>query len=406
MTRAPVLELGPATFTAVRLLVTIGFVRVLSRREKIAGGINTLDKMVFAWAIWLIVSSIFHTGNVLVLRAGVVWSEVGSYFLFRVFIRGPEDLYRIFKTLCVLLVPLGVGMLIEKVTGTNYFAVLGGVYEQAELRNGHFRAGGPFAHAILAGTVGAMCLPMALYLWKTDRKLALLGVAASGAMVFSCGSSGPLMALFAVLFALALWKVRTWLRAILWLGLIGILALDVVMNDPVYFLMARIDITGGSTGWYRAALIRSAIEHLGEWWLVGTDYTKHWMPTGISVNEASADLTNHIIQMGVWGGLLLAFLFIGILAAAFSIVRRALRLNAGAPREQRFLIWTLGAILFGHVTNFFSIAYFDQSVVFFYLLLAGIASFHDLDLRVRAPIPMSGETGNTSQHEQDFCRSC
>ena len=97
------------------------------------------------------------------------------------------------------------------------------------------------------------------------------------------------MAFFAALCALALWKARTWLRAILWLGLIGILALDAVMNDPVYFLMARIDITGGSTGYYRAALIRSAIEHLSEWWLVGTDYTRHWMLTGISVNQASAD---------------------------------------------------------------------------------------------------------------------
>jgi hypothetical protein len=402
MTRGQVLELGPLNFPVVRVLATIGFLRVMARGERIAGGMNILDKMVIAWAVWLVLSSAFHTTSVLVVRVGMVWTELGNYFLFRVFVREPEDVVRIFKTVGILLLPVGALMLIEKMTGTNHFAILGGVFAQASFRHGHFRAQGPFAHAILAGTVGAMCLPMALYLWKSNRKLALLGMASAGSVVFASGSSGPVMMVFATLFALALWKVRAWMRVLLWLGLIATLALDIVMNDPVYFLMARIDITGGSTGWHRAALIQSALNRLGEWWFAGTDYTRHWMPTGIHANEVHTDITNHILQMGVWAGLPLVFLFLGTLLAAFSIVSKALRANKHAPREQQFLIWTLGAIMFGHVTNFFSISYFDQSIVYYYMLLAGVALYHGKVNASDAPVAAVNEAGDTSPHEQDL----
>jgi hypothetical protein len=376
MTRGQVLEVGAFHFTVISVLVASGFVRIILRGERIAGGINILDKMVIAWALWLALSSAFHTASVLVFRVGLIWTELGTYFLFRVFIRDPEDLIRIFKTVSIILLPVAALMLIERLTGINYFAGLGGVHEEASFRHGHFRAQGPFAHAILAGTVGAMCLPMAMYLWRSSRKLSILGMAGASVVIFASGSSGPVIMVLATLIALGLWKAQKRVRVIVCVALIATLALDMVMSDPVYFLMARIDITGGSAGWYRAALIQSAIYHLDEWWFAGTDYTRHWMPTGIYANEANTDITNHILQMGVWGGLPLVILLMGILVAAFSIISTTLRLNTNAPREQQFLIWTLGAILFGHVANFFSISYYDQSIVYYYLLLAGIALYH------------------------------
>jgi len=403
MTRGQVLELGPLNFPVVRLLATFGFLRVLARGERIAGGLNILDKMLIAWAVWLVVSSMFHT-DVFVFRVGMAWTDLGTYFLFRVFIREPEDVIRVFKTVGILLLPVGFLMLIEKLSGANYFASLGGVFAQASFRHGKFRAQGPFAHAILAGTVGATCFPMAIYLWKSYRKLALLGLGASGAVVFASGSSGPVMMVFATLFAMTLWKVRKWMRGILWLSLIAVLVLDVVMKDPVYFLMARIDITGGSTGWHRAALIQSALNHLSEWWSAGTDYTRHWMPTGIHANTVHTDITNHILQMGVWAGLPLVFLFVGTLVAAFSIVSKALNANRNAPDGQQFLIWTLGAILFGHVTNFFSISYFDQSIVYYYVLLAAIASFQASTVNMSQLV--AGEASRADgSHEQNLCHN-
>jgi len=373
MTRGQVLDIGPAHFDVVRILVTVGFFRAVLKEESITR-MNSIDRMLILWAIWLIVSSAFHTSEAWVFRAGMVWTELGCYFLFRIFVQDAEDVLLIFKVLCVALIPVAVLMLLEKSTGRNYFGVLGGTSEVVDFRHGHFRARGSFAHAILAGSVGATCFPMALYLWKKYHKLALAGLFSTVGIILASTSSGPIMMVLFILFGLVIWKLRKYLGAIRWLGITAVIALDVVMKDPVYFLMARIDISGGSQGWFRARLIQSSIEHLDEWWLAGTDYTRHWMSSGIPANSVSADITNHFLGMGVMGGLPLMFLFIMVLVAGFGKVGRALRENESASMEQRFLIWTLGTILFGHVMNFWSISLFDQSVVFFYLILACISA--------------------------------
>lgn len=374
MTRGQVLEIGPAHFDVVRILVTIGFLRVQSKGEKIAGGLNNIDKMVIIWAIWLICTSAFHTSDAWVFRFGMVWTDIGSYFLFRVFIQNEEDLKLIFKVVSVLLIPIATLMLLEKLTGKNFFAGLGGVNEFAAYRDGHYRAQGPFGHAILAGTVGAGCFPMALYLWRINRMLALVGLYSTGGIVFAATSSGPIMMVFFILFGLYMWKFRSYLSIIRWLTLIGIVALDMVMKDPVYYLMAKIDLGGGSKGYHRARLIESSIEHLQEWWLTGTDYTRHWMATGVHANTIHTDITNHFLGMGVLGGLPLMILWIMVISAAFNSVGKALRVNEDAPLENKMLIWTLGAIMFGHVWNYFSISYFDQSIVYFYMVLASIGA--------------------------------
>lgn len=383
MTRGQILDLGPLHFPVIRVIITIGLFRVMSRREQMAGGINRLDRIIIWWSVGMIITSIFHTSAGLIFRAGLVWTELGSYYLLRIFLRDLDDIERVFKYVCILLLPIMVTMVIEKITGKNLFSLLGlgGVRDIASFRGGKFRAQGPFAHAILAGTVGAICFGMALFLWRNHRKIALLGIASTGGVTYASGSSGPAMSAMAILVAMLMWKFRDKLKLFRWGIVLALITLNFVMKDPVYYLLARIDITGGSTGWHRAALIHSAVTHLDEWWLYGTDYTRHWMPTGVHANAIHTDITNHYLQMGVWGGLPVMFLFIWIMVFGFGEVGRALRANRQAPFNQQYLMWTLGCMLFGHVTNFFSISYFDQSVIFLYVLLAMIGT-----LRVVKPI--------------------
>jgi hypothetical protein len=229
---------------------------------------------------------------------------------------------------------------------------------------------------------------MAFCFWREDRRLALTGMAATLAIVFASGSSGPIMTALAAVAALALWLIRGQMRTIRWLAVFLVIGLSLVMNDPVYFLMARIDITGGSTGYFRAQLIRSGLNHLSEWWFAGTDYTRHWMPTGIAADPHHTDMTNYYLQMGVWGGLPLVILFTWMLVAAFLRIGKALRMSRGAPGQQ-FVIWALGSILFGHAMAFWSISYFDQTIIFLCLVLACIGSLQVLQ-RTRAPI-LNGE---------------
>jgi hypothetical protein len=364
-----VLELGIASLTAFRIVVAFGVLRILFRREGVANGINGVDRLLVLWAVWLVASSVFHASGSWVLRAGIVWSDLGCYLLFRVFVQDLEDVRRVFRVVCIILVPVAVLMFIEKYAGNNLFAALGGSSEIV-VRNGIVRARGAFSHSILAGTVGATCFLMAIYLWKRNRIYALAGLSSGGGVVLTSASTGPVMMVLFGLFGLALWKLRRHMRAVRWLGLTAIIALDVIMKDPVYFLMARIDIAGGSTGWFRARLIQSSMEHLDEWWLAGTDYTRHWMSSGIPANEMHTDITNHVLAVGIMGGLPLMFLFIFILVVAFRAVGKGLREHQNDPAEHCLLIWTLGAILFAHVMNFLSISLFDQSIVFLYLIVA------------------------------------
>jgi hypothetical protein len=372
VSRDAVVEIGPANFTAVRILVAVGVLRILLRGERPAGGLDGVDRLVLLWALLLLGSSAFHRPGTWIFRAGLVWSDLGSYILLRVFIRDAADVRRIFRFVCVALVPVAILMLLEKVYMDNFFAALGRITDVAT-RAGHVRARGPFAHPILAGTVGATCFGMAVALWRRDRRYALSGLAAAAGMVYAATSTGPVLMATFIVAALCLWKLRGHVRQIRWLAVVGILALDLVMHDPVYFIIDRIDIAGGSQGWFRARLIQSAFEHLDEWWLVGTDYTRHWMATGITANEASTDITNHVLQMGVYGGLGLMITFVLILVLSFRNAGRAARSRA-LGRDARFAAWALGSILFGHVMNLLSITLFDQSIVFFYLVLACISA--------------------------------
>ena len=195
------------------------------------------------------------------------------------------------------------------------------------------------------------------------------------------------------------------MRLIRWSAVLAIVGLDIFMNAPLYYLLARIDLTGSSTGSYRAALIESAIYHLDEWWLAGTDYTRHWMPSGVYWSGDHTDITNYYIKMGVIGGLPLMLLSIGVLVVGFSTVGKSLGPNNNVSFEERFLIWTLGAILFGHTITMISVFYFDQSITFLYLLLAAIGTLPAIISR-RLHLSTRNAGGPILEHERNLCHSC
>ena len=156
MTGAQSLDLGPFHFTVMRLLLLLCFIRSLARNERLPGGINGLDLTLLMWGAWLLCSSLFHQpfSEALVFRLGAVYNTLGFYFLIRIFCRNAEDMIQLIKLTAFLLVPVALEMINEKLTGRNLFAILGGVPEDVMVRDGQFRAQGPFGHPLLAGTVG------------------------------------------------------------------------------------------------------------------------------------------------------------------------------------------------------------------------------------------------------------
>lgn len=371
-----VAQLGPFHFSIIRIIIATGLVRIIIRGERLLGRMNDLDWLMLVWSVWMLISGLFHKDPLagLVNRLGLTYDACGIYLLFRVFCQSLDDVLGLCRNTAVLLVPVVAAMLYEKLTASNFYSILGEGSASTIIRGDQIRARGPFAHAILAGCVGAVCLPLIVPLWRSHRKIAVIGIGACLMIIFSSGSSGPYLSAIAAIAALFMWRYRNLVRVVLWLMIIGYIGLNLVMTDPAYFIIAHIDLTGSSTGWHRARLIQSAIEHLSEWWLVGTDYTRHWMPSGVYWSEEHTDITSHYLQMGVLGGLPLMLLFIAILAKGFSFVGKALRQVANLPSASQFMIWALGASLIAHAAAFISVSYFDQSLVFFYLTLAAIGS--------------------------------
>jgi hypothetical protein len=369
------IEIGGLHFTLIRVMIFAGLVRVVIKGETLAGGLKTLDRLMVVWAFYIVGIGFLHTAGDPVARLGLAYDVLGAYFLFRILVLDMDDAVRLFKGICILLAPVAVAMLFEKVTQKNYFSIVFSGPAEAVVRDGHVRAMGPFSHPILAGTIGAVSFPMALYMWRSNKWVAVVGILSSALIVFASGSSGPVMTVVAILWAMSLWRVRSRVRALRWAIVLGLFILNLVMHDPVYYLIARIDITGGSTGWHRAALIQSAIEHLGEWWLIGTDSTRHWMPTGVYSNAADTDITNYYLQMGVWGGIPLMAIFLAVLFSGFGTVGKVLEQQLTFTPRQKFFVWMLGCVLFGHAVSFVSVSYYGEaSIVFFFLVLAAITS--------------------------------
>jgi len=374
MTLGSGVVVGPFNFPIIRILVLVGVGRVIIRGERLTRGLNSLDWTMLGWAAWALVASFFHVSGTLVHHLGLTYNACGIYFLLRVFCQSVDDVMRMAKITALLLVPLSLAMCAEATTGHNLFASFGGVDALAEVRNGRIRAQGPFAHSILAGTVGGVTLPMMVGLWATSRKTAMMGVIACSLMVITSASSGPIMSVLFGATGLLCWRLRNRMRLLRWLAVLAYVVLDLGMKAPAYYLLARIDLTGSSTSWHRAELIDTALRHFSEWWLVGTDVTRHWMAYGVGWSGDQIDITNYYLNMGVWGGLPLMILFIYTLAKGFSFVGRA---TPDAQSSTRFMIWALGAALFAHAATFVSVSYFDQSVVFLYLTLAAISSVSD-----------------------------
>lgn len=398
MTLGQGIEVGPFHFPIIRILIAAGLGRVIIRGERLTDEMNGLDWLMLFWSAWALVSSFFHNdpASAFVSRLGLIFNTCGVYFLLRIFCQSIEDIKILVLITAVLLMPVAVEMLFEKATDHNVFSVFGGVSELSEIRDGRIRAQGPFAHSILAGTVGAVCLPLMVCLWQEHRKLAFAGIVACSSMIFASGSSGPIISAIAAIGALFMWHYRHQMRVFQWVAVLGYIALDIVMKAPAYYLIARIDLVGGSTGWHRAALIESAFNHLKEWWLAGTDYTLHWMPTGVAWSPDHTDITNHYLLFGVLGGLPLMFLFIAILAKGFSFVGQTLRQSSDLTAESQFILWALGAALFVHAVTCISVSYFDQSFVFLYLTLACIGSAYSNSIIAQLDVEFPVDGSSTS----------
>ena len=370
----PVVQLG-ISFSPAKLLILAGLIRAAQERTLVWSSHQPLDVLMAAFACWAFLSGFGHSPkdhNPIILRLSLGYELFGTYLYARAYLKRLEDVIMFSKWLAVMLVPLALFMLVEKTTVRSVYAEILGMPWQSEMREGRIRAAGPFSHPIRASSAGGTAMILCVMLRNRYRWVVLSGTAACLLIIVSSASSGPIMTAVAGLFALALWRWRTHMRWIKMSSILAIVALHLVMKAPVWYLLARIDLAGGSTGWHRAELITAALAHLNEWWLVGTDYTREWIPYGVVWSNDQIDITNYYLKMGVIGGLPLMLIFIAILLKSFQLLGRKMCALREAHNPAEFILWCVGAALFAHCVTFFGIGYFDQSYVFLFIIVGAV----------------------------------
>jgi hypothetical protein len=379
MTLGQHLLIGEWHFTLIRILIAFGFLRLILKRELMTIKPNRLDKLFMAWFTVVSFLYVVVSGDTTTLneRLGGLYNAIGIYLLVRAVIRDLRDIAFNVKLLSIIMVPLAVPFLVEYTTGKNPFFVLGGVPEFTQIREGKLRCQGPFAHPILAGTFAATAVPLfvGLLRYSRENRVLLTGAILSATfIVVASSSSGPLLTFICIWIGLVFWSVKSNMRTVRW-GVATILLFShLIMKAPVWYLISRLaDLTGGS-GWYRSALIDAAVRHFDEWWLIGTDYTAHWMPTGLANNPKMADMVNYYVVQGVNGGLLGLILLILVVAKCFETAGSASNDGRRFSSPEQFMIWSLGCTVFGHVISFFSVSYFDQIAIFWYLIIGMISA--------------------------------
>lgn len=377
-------------FMMHRIVLCVGWLRLVLRdglrREMKWGALDTLMILLFVWetAAYTIVHS---TVEAFVNRMGRLVDGLGFYFLYRNLIREKEEIPYLSRALGWVCALLAAVMAVEFVSGKNPLAVVGGVRTFVQAREGIPRCQGAFGHPITAGTFGATLFPLFVMLsyqrMIKSRRAAMVGCVASIVVTICSGSSGPVVTYLAGIAGLLLWPLRRKMRVVRWIAAVGIGMIQLVMDAPIWALIFRVSVFPGSTAYHRYRLIDVFVRRFKEWWAFGAESTDHW-------GYYMFDITNQYVARGITGGVLSMIIFLALLFVAFREFGRGLRRLSDASANSK-LVWGIGSMFFAHCAAFVGVAYWDQVVVLWYLVLAFTA---EIPLITGAEmVQKSGESG-------------
>jgi len=394
-----VVVIGPLHFPMLRVLLLFGMVRMArakmsSKTAVFSGGMTRLDKVVIWFELFTVANALllWRDGGMFVRQAGDLFTLFGIFFLMRHLIRDNDDSEVAIRTLAYIAMAVAAIMTFEQITGRNPYGLLGGAnaafYGSVITREDRLRSVAGFGHPLLAGTFGAIVLPLFIGLWLKDRKnfkLMIAGLGASTVIVWTSASSTPMLAYAAGIMALCMWPLRKLMRPIRWGIVMLLVSLHLVMKAPVWQLIDRMSIVGGSSGYHRYQLVDQCIRHFGDWWLFGVKDTGAW-------GWDMWDTANQYVSVADSTGLIPLILFVATLTYGFKYAVKSRDAWAGNKNMQLYS-WALGGALFANCVGFFGISYWDQTQVVWYAFLAIIvASCHAIPAESTATVPAAEES--------------
>jgi len=369
---AQVVVVGGIHFTVLRILIIAGLVRSASEsgsssRGRFPGGFNGIDQMVAFWTVaqltvlslqWMDTQAFIH-------NLGDFIDALGGYLVVRFLIVDREAIRRAVSALAVICAIQGVCMTFEHFAHVNVFGYMGGNVG-ITIRDGKIRSEGVMG-CLYAGAFAGATIPLFLWLWKEgkSRAIAYAGIIGAIAMVFTSNSSTSLLALAGSILGIAFWPLRKEMRVIRWALSLTLIGLHLVMHGPVWSLIARIDLTGSSSGYHRYYLVDNCIRHFSDWWLLGYKYYNNW-------GWDMWDLSNQFVVAALGGGLVTLVCYITAFSRSFGAIGTA-RKRVNGNRREEWLLWCLGADLFANVVAHFGINYMAQMMMTVFPLLACIS---------------------------------
>ena len=393
--------------TVARTLIIAGLARAMISGFFVGPGRCKLDQVFYVFSFFLVLSTVGHTADEYFpspfqARCGLVLNAFGAYLYARSYIPDIAAFLRYVRWLPLMLLPLAALMVVQKATERSLYSVIGVGSDSAAIREDKIRAQGSFKHPILAGCSGATALPLAVLLWyQRKRALSALAIAVTMTITLASASSGPLAAVAVSFASILLWRWRHHLKSFLWLALCLGIFYTVVKGRGPWYIMSSLDLVGGSTGWHRAKLMDQGWTYLSDWWLFGTDYTRHWMSSGTRWNPNMVDLTNYYLHLGVTAGLSAMLSLIAMIVVGFRLLwLRMKELRQASSIDERVL-WSAGASLAAHALAFVAISYFDQMYIFFYVLLGTIPGLVSSPMRDALGVDAVNVTRSTASCVRD-----
>lgn len=377
-------------FSALRILVVVGTVRVFLQGENRGFRWNGLDKVLLAWTAsrTLIYTARKVSAAAFVTQLGNSFDVVGYYFLGRLLIRSWKDLDCLVVALIAATIPIAFFFSYEASTGTNPFGFYESISHVARTRAGEIRAHGAFSHSILAGAFFVSALPLVMArMWRpgASKLASLAALAATFVIVETCRSSTPIIGLGVAGIGAGFYLLRSHMRAVRWGIVAGLLFLQVfVMQQPLWHLFYRVGALGisSSTGYHRFRLFDAFVHHWRDWILMGVSGTGHW-------GRQMHDTTSYILAQGMHGGIITLVLFGVMMTLAFSQCGQILK-SVEPHRSTRIFAWGLAVAVLGHLAMMNAVSYYDQVLLVFFLTLAAVGSLTPVVATRRARAARTG----------------
>jgi hypothetical protein len=297
----------------------------------------------------------------LIKFAGDFLDTLGGYLVVRSLIPDREAVRRTIKVLALICLIQGTFMVSEQFTHQNVFALFGA--HEPTMRDGHWRSEGVLG-TLFGGAFAGVSIPLFLWLWteKGCKKAAAAGIIGATAMVMTTHASTAWMAYGSSLLGLCFWPLRKRMRLVRWGISATLVGLHLVMHGPVWSLIEKVDLTGGSSSYHRYMLVDNCIRHFSDWWLFGYRNYGSW---GFDM----WDLCNQFVVAALTGGLITLVIFIMIYSRSFGAIGKRVKQVEG-KRAQEWLLWCLGSTLFANVVASFGINYMIQLQIVLFVFLA------------------------------------